>query len=166
MSSILSTLGLHAAASGAAPPNHAVGYIVANWFFAYLATSARASKMWLGLDHNSAPREDLAKYGEAAVQSGKISRGTLNRLKRQEAAHANAVEGFPLFIAAMLLGIFAGLPTETINGIGAWYSVSRLLFTVSYALTESEGMSFLRSAFWFSGNIGCIAGLLEAAKTL
>lgn len=147
--------------------------------------------MWLGLDHNSAPREDLAKYGEAAVQSGKISRGTLNRLKRQEAAHANAVEGFPLFIAAststllltvvvfiffapsvhqsdqtVLLGIFTGLPAETINGVGAWYSVSRVLFTISYALTESEGMSLLRSAFWISGNVGCIAGLLEAAKSL
>lgn len=143
--------------------------------------------MWLGLDHNSAPREDLVKYGEAAVQSGKISRATLNRLKRQEAAHANAIEGFPLFLAAsmfiflftlifshldhqsnqtVLLGVFAGLPTETINGVGAWYSASRVLFTISYALTESEGLSFLRSAFWFSGNIGCIAALLEAAKTL
>lgn len=72
--------------------------------------------MWLGLDHNSAPREDLAKYGEAAVQSGKISRGTLNRLKRQEAAHANAVEGFPLFIAAststvlLIVVVFIFLP--------------------------------------------------------
>ncbi|PLN80382.1 hypothetical protein BDW42DRAFT_113861 [Aspergillus taichungensis] len=166
MSSILSTLGLRATAGGVAPSNHAVGYIVANWFFTYFATSARASKMWFGLDHNSAPREDLAKYGEAAVQSGKISRRTLNRLKRQEAAHANGVEGFPLFVAAMLLGIFAGLPAETINGVGAWYSVSRVLFTISYTLTESEGMSFFRSAFWVSGNIGCIVGLLEAAKTL
>lgn len=44
--------------------------------------------------------------------------------------------------------------------------MSRVLFTISYALTESEGMSLLRSAFWISGNVGCIAGLLEAAKTL
>lgn len=62
--------------------------------------NTRPTKMYLGLDHNVAPREDLAKYGEAAVQAGKLSRRTLNRLKRQEASHANAVEGYPLFVAA------------------------------------------------------------------
>jgi uncharacterized MAPEG superfamily protein len=64
--------------------------------------STRGTKMRLGLDHNVAPREDLGKYGEAAVQAGKISRSALNKLKRQEAAHANAVEGFPLFVAASM----------------------------------------------------------------
>lgn len=56
--------------------------------------------MSLGIDHNASPREDLTKYGETAVQAGKIDRTTLNRLKRQEAAHANAVEGFPFFVGA------------------------------------------------------------------
>lgn len=62
--------------------------------------STRGAKFRLGLDHNTSPREDLNKYGEAAVQAGKVSRSTLNRLKRQEAAHANAVEGFPFFVGA------------------------------------------------------------------
>jgi uncharacterized MAPEG superfamily protein len=62
--------------------------------------STRGSKMRLGLDHNVLPREDLSKYGEAAVKAGKISQKTLNKLKRKEAAHANAVEGYPLFVAA------------------------------------------------------------------
>lgn len=64
--------------------------------------STRGKKFFAGLDHNVAPREDLSKYGEAAVQAGKISRSALNKLKRQEAAHANAVEGFPFFVAASM----------------------------------------------------------------
>jgi len=64
--------------------------------------STRGGKARHGLDHNVAPREDLSKYGEAAVQAGKLSRTTLNRLKRQEAAHANAVEGFPFLVAGSM----------------------------------------------------------------
>ena len=101
-SSILTTLGLRAAAGAQQPPNHAAGYLITNFVLAYALMSTRAGKMSLGIDHNSAPREDLAKYGEPAVQAGKISREALNRLKRQEAAHANSVEGFPLFVAGSM----------------------------------------------------------------
>jgi len=64
--------------------------------------STRISKMYYGLDHNATPREDLSKYGEAAVKAGKISQRTLEKLKRQEAAHANAVEGYPFFVASSM----------------------------------------------------------------
>ncbi len=56
--------------------------------------------MAAGLDHNSSPREDLSKYGDAAVQAGKLSRWRLDQLKRMEAAHQNSVEGFTFFVAA------------------------------------------------------------------
>lgn len=77
--------------------------LIGNWAFAYALTSTRLAKNYYGIDNNVAPREDLSKYGEAAVKAGKISQRTLNRLKRQEAAHANAVEGYPLFVAASTL---------------------------------------------------------------
>jgi hypothetical protein len=38
------------------------------------------------------PRQDLDKYGEAAVRDGKITRTQLQMLQRNEAAYANAVE--------------------------------------------------------------------------
>ena len=98
--SILSTLGLRAAEGTQNAPNHAAGYLIANYILAFGLMSTRGAKVRLGIDHNVAPREDVAKYGEAAVQSGKISRSTLNRLKRQEAAHANSVEGFSFFVGA------------------------------------------------------------------
>jgi uncharacterized MAPEG superfamily protein len=64
--------------------------------------SNRGAKVRLGIDNNVCPREDLTTFGEAAVQAGKISRATLDKLKRREAAHANAQEGYSFFVAASM----------------------------------------------------------------
>ncbi|OJJ30026.1 hypothetical protein ASPWEDRAFT_33228 [Aspergillus wentii DTO 134E9] len=164
MASLLTTIGLRAADTPV--PNHAAAFLIANWFFAYGVLSTRPAKRWYRLDHNVAPREDLTKYGEAAVQAGKLSRKTLNRLKRQEAASANATEGYTLFVAAILLALHTKLPNETINGIGTWYSLSRLVFAGVYLWVESEGLSFIRSIAWWSGNISCITAIVLAGKSL
>ena len=58
-------------------------------------------KQKLGIDHNVSPREDLNKYGEKAVQSGKITAAQLRMLRRMESAHANAVEHFPFFVTQL-----------------------------------------------------------------
>ena len=167
-----------------------------NWFFAYILTSPRGAKIRLGLDHNVNPREDLTTYGEAAVQSGKITRGALDQLKRQTSAHANVQEGFSLFVAAsmwksilligfmtnlhlvkllhyntdpydlVLVSLYAGLPNETINTIGVWYSVSRVAYHLFYVKIETHSLSFLRSAAWWSGNISCLYALVQASKKL
>ncbi|KAJ5260528.1 Glycoside hydrolase family 28 [Penicillium angulare] len=117
MSSIVNTLGLRSV-PGVPTPNHAATLLLVNWFFAYGVMSTRVTKTRLRIDNNVAPREDLATLGEAAVKSGKIDRKALNKLKRQEAAHANAVEGYSFFVAAILTALFAGVPNETINTIG------------------------------------------------
>lgn len=107
-------------------------------------------------------------------------------LKRNEAAHANSIEGFPLFVAGskcrllhgrlthhtnsrlyvVLLAVHAGVPNETINTIGAWYTLSRVAFGLLYIVVESEGLSFLRSAAWWSGNLSCFTALVLAGKRL
>ena len=56
--------------------------------------------MAVGLDHNASPREDVARYGEAAVRAGKLSRRRLEQVKRMQSAHENSVEGFAFFVAA------------------------------------------------------------------
>ena len=96
--SILSSLGLHAT-GGQQPGNHAAYFIIANWFFAYCNLSPRFAKMAVGIDHNSSPREDLSKYGDAAVKEGKCSRRRLGQIRRMQSAHENSVEGFTLFVA-------------------------------------------------------------------
>ena len=101
---ILSFLGLQAASGQ--PANYAPAFLLANWFFAYCNLSPRFAKIAAGIDHNSSPREDLDKYGDAAVQAGKLSRRRLGQMKRMRSAHENSVEGFTFFVAA---GMFYSL---------------------------------------------------------
>ncbi|KAJ5370085.1 uncharacterized protein N7496_006177 [Penicillium cataractarum] len=165
MLSLLTTLGLRAAPGGQVP-NHAASLLLANWFIAYVWMSTRFKKISLGIDNNVAPREDLAILGEAAVKSGKLSRSILNRLKREEAAHANAIEHFPVFVAATLIAVYAGVPNQTVNTFGVWYTVSRIAFSICYSYIETPALSYLRSAAWWSSNISCVTGLIAAAKKL
>lgn len=181
-SSLLTTLGLRAV-PGERIPNHAALLLLGNWFYAYGVLSTRVAKTKLGewhrilsqdqdliflsgIDNNVAPREDLQTLGEAAVKAGKIDRRTLNKLKRQEASHANAVEGFAFFAAAILTATFAGVPSDTINAIGIWYSFSRISHSLCYTYIESNPWSYLRSVAWWSGNISCITALVLASKKL
>ncbi|MCJ1447994.1 MAG: hypothetical protein MMC23_008507 [Stictis urceolatum] len=91
--SLSRSLGL----SNVSPTSAAAGFLAWNWFYAYAVLSTRAMKSRLGIDHNVCPREDVTKYGEQAVRNGKITSAQLAKLKRNEAAHANTVEGFALF---------------------------------------------------------------------
>ncbi|KAJ5689823.1 hypothetical protein N7462_004215 [Penicillium macrosclerotiorum] len=192
MFSLLTTLGLRDAPGEQPPPNHAALLLLANWAIAYLWMSTRIPKILLGIDNNVAPREDLTKYGEEAVKLGKISRYTLNKLKREEAAHANAMEGYTLFVATSmyflpawairpesiqtyfqsvlieiaLIAVFAGVPNRDINMFGVWYTLSRIAFSLCYSYIETPALSYMRSLAWWSGNISCIHGLLMAAKRL
>lgn len=66
----------------------------------------------------------------------------------------------------VLLAVTAGVPAETINGIGLWYTTSRVAFALAYAFIESGPLSYIRSVFWWSGNISCITALVLASKKL
>lgn len=59
-------------------------------------------KRYYGFDHNVCPRQDIEKYGEKMVKEGKISRGTLETIRRMDNAHANSVEGFTVFVAGVV----------------------------------------------------------------
>lgn len=66
----------------------------------------------------------------------------------------------------VLLSVVAGVPNETINTIGVWYTVSRVAYSLCYSYIESAGPSYIRSVAWWSGNISCITGLVLAGKKL
>lgn len=48
------------------------------------------------------------------VADGKISRRMLNLVKRNEAAHANSMEHFTIFVAAMVRNVFIFLQTNLV----------------------------------------------------
>jgi len=76
--------------------------LISNFIFAYALLSTRGIKRLYQFDHNTSPREDLSKYGEALVKEGKLDRKTLDMLKRWESVHANAVEGYSLFVGGVV----------------------------------------------------------------
>lgn len=65
-----------------------------------------------------------------------------------------------------MLSVFAGVPHETINTIGVWYTVSRVAFSLCYSYIDSSNLSYLRSLAWWSGNVSCIVALVQAGKKL
>lgn len=70
------------------------------------------------------------------------------------------------FSDTVLAQLVAGVPNETINAIGLWYTLSRVAYSLCYSYIESQPLSFLRSVTWWSGNISCITGLVLAGKKL
>lgn len=97
VSNVLNNIGIR---QGNDSPCYAGGFLLWGFVFAYAVSASRPMKIALKLDHNVSPREDVSKYGEQAVKDGKISQKQLKMLKRNEAAHANNVENYPLFAAS------------------------------------------------------------------
>jgi len=104
--------------------------------------SPRVSLIAAGLGHNVYPREDISK-ASASLPPEKVA-----RLKRQEAAHQNALENFPLFAAAMIIGNDAGLDSGTLNFMGFGYLVTRALYTWFYVNITTEKYSYLRYSLY------------------
>ncbi|RDW91589.1 hypothetical protein BP5796_02754 [Coleophoma crateriformis] len=148
------------------PPNYAAGFITGNFFLAYAVLSTRFIKTHLKLDHNVCPREDLNKYGEKMVTEGKMTAATLRMIKRWEAAHANAVENFPLFFGSVLLALHAGVPVGKINGLAALYTLARCAYALAYINIETHAASYGRSVLWWVGNVSCLTLIKMAGSRL
>lgn len=165
MSSLATTLGLRS--NGLTPPgNQAPYHAIFNFMLAYVFLSSRAFKMSCGIDHNVNPREDLARFGERAVQEGKITRRQLNMLKRNEAAHANAMEHFPVFVGSALFAVVAKVPNEAVNRACAVYSVARVVYAVAYLAVDNVRFSYIRSLAWWSSNFACLYLFWQSGKAL
>lgn len=162
MSAIASTLGL-TKSSAANTPSRIPHHLAFNFFLAYMILASRGMKAQLGLDHNLSPREDVAKYGEAAVQSGKITREQLDKLKRNESAHAASIEYYSVLVGALLTAKQAGVPSYLINRCALVYSLARVGYGVAYIYATTRRLSRIRTAFWFVSTTSCMYLLWQAA---
>jgi uncharacterized MAPEG superfamily protein len=166
MASLATALGLRSAEAGVSVPNWAPGLLSWQFFFAYGLLSSRTLKQFYGIDNNASPREDLAKYGDAAVRSGKMTQRQLGMLKRNESAHANSVENYALFVAAMGFATFAGVEPHLINRAGLLYAVARFAYGAVYILIDHNVWSQIRGVTWWTGNLSCIWLLYRAGVKL
>ncbi|KAE8412384.1 hypothetical protein BDV36DRAFT_300953 [Aspergillus pseudocaelatus] len=95
-----------------------------------------------GQSSNILPRENLTNL------KGKISTQVWDKLARARGAHLNAMEGIPMFAAAMLAGNLAKLPANDLNYMAVDYLASRMLYTAVYMGVKSELGSYLRTGIW------------------
>ncbi|KAL4773252.1 hypothetical protein BDW60DRAFT_30343 [Aspergillus nidulans var. acristatus] len=160
------TLGLTSTPPGLTIPNLGPAALAFNFIFAYGLLSSRTIKQYYGIDHNVSPREDVAKYGDAAVQSGKISQKTLDMIKRNESAHANAVENYALLVGAVAMATVAGVERVSINRAVVLYTLARTAYAVVYITIDTPRLSQLRGVCWWVGNLCCLNLLRKAASLL
>lgn len=71
---------------------------------------------------------------------------------RIHAAQLNSFEGLPIFLAAVLMALYAFVPVHIINQLAGVYIASRLLFIISYAMN----LSMVRSVSWAIGIVACL----------
>ncbi len=165
MSSLLTTLGLRSDSN--IIPNLAPYHTIFNFLFAYVFLAARPLKMLYKIDHNISPREDLVKYGDKYVQDGKITRSQLNLLKRNEAAHANAMEHFPLFVGSVLFASAGAVSNQRINVGCLAYGVARVIYSAAYlGVGRDVRLSYVRSLSWWASTWACLWLLWESGKGL
>jgi len=165
MASLATTLGL-SSSPGLTTPNYAPAFLSFHFFWAYCALAPRHLKQIYGIDHNVSPREDLAKYGDAAVKSGKITQKHLEMMRRNESAQTNSIENLVLFVGAMGFATLAGVDREFINRAGLVYTVARVAYGIIYIFVDQPFWSLFRSTAWWVGNISCLWLLRRAGKKL
>lgn len=164
MSSFGNLLGLRTASE---TPNLAPYHTLFHFVFAYVILSTRGTKLYLKIDHNVNPRQDAVKYGERAVKEGKITQRQLDFLHRNEGAHQNAMDSFPVFTSAMIFATIAGVSNERINFACTIYTAARIAFAVLYLTVEkSRGLSLVRSLAWWTGNIACMRLFWAAGQAI
>ena len=163
MASFISFIGLR---TGANAVNLAPYHTMFNFYFAYIVLSSRLLKHYLKIDHNVCPREDVSKYGERALAAGKITQRQLNLVKRNEAAHANSMEHFPVFAASAVFATVAGVSNTHINGACAIYTAARIVFAISYLTVERVKYSYVRSFAWWVSNFACLNLFWVAGNTM
>jgi uncharacterized MAPEG superfamily protein len=167
MASLATTLGLRAPSlPNLTTPNCAPAFVSFHFIFAYCVLAPRHLKQIYGIDHNVSPREDLAKYGDAAVKSGKITQKQLEMMRRNESAHANAIENYILFVGAISFATFAGVERELVNRAGLVYTVARVAYGFIYIFVDQPFWSLFRSVAWWVGNISCLWLLRRAGRKL
>jgi len=85
------------------------------------------------------------------VNNENISQDVAARIQRMEGAHLNGNEAFPLWVAAILAGNYAGLENHWLNTMSASYIVVRILYNQVYINHEKPSTSWIRTLIFSVG---------------
>ena len=91
---------------------------------------------------------------------------TYAKYERLEACHANSMESFPLFTAAIVLGNIAGLKKEDLTRFAGYFLALRVAYMAVYATHKTQGPTILRTGIWYVGIGLCFKTIVQAAKAM
>lgn len=154
------------AAMGGEPRYMIAEYLIINTLISHTLSSTRGLKWWWGIDNHVSPRTDLEKSGPRAVLEGRLSQSQLDMLRRNESAHANSMEHFPIFAAALILAKVAGLPAADVNYVGLTYTLARVAFVANYILSTTMLAASLRPVLWWAAHMACLRLIWRAGKAI
>ncbi|KAF8814704.1 hypothetical protein BYT27DRAFT_7205670 [Phlegmacium glaucopus] len=118
------------------------------WFTAFYPATWKFLTIDKAIGYNNVqPRLNITKV----ANNKNISPDLAARIQRMEGAHLNGNEAFPLWVAAVLAGNYAGLESRWLNTMSASYVVLRLLFNHVYINHEKPSTSWLRTLVFFAG---------------
>ncbi|OAA45784.1 Membrane associated eicosanoid/glutathione metabolism-like domain protein [Beauveria brongniartii RCEF 3172] len=163
MPSLSNLFGL--SATGGSDPKFMIAeYLIVNILIAHTLSSTRILKIRWRIDNHVSPRTDLEQSGRRAVLEGRLQQRQLDMLRRNESAHANSMEHFPVFATALILAKMAGVPAADINYFGLTYTLVRIAFVGNYILSSSLIGAYLRPVFWWTANVACLKLIWRAGK--
>ncbi|KAJ6569147.1 hypothetical protein B0H19DRAFT_691173 [Mycena capillaripes] len=96
--------------------------------------------------NNVQPRQNVGRV----AADDKIPPAIARRIERMEGAHLNGNENFPIWVAAVLAGNFAGLDNYTMNVVSIAYIFGRVLYNYVYINQERRAQGTIRTIVWFS----------------
>ena len=163
MSSLSTLFGL--SATGGEPKFMIAEYLIANILISHTLSSTRGLKWLWRIDNHVSPRTDLEKSGPRAVLEGRLAQSQLDMLRRNESAHANSMEHFPVFAAALILAKIAGLPAADMNYVGLTYTLIRVAFVANYLLSTTLLGASLRPVLWWTAHVACLKLIWKAGKS-
>ncbi|KIJ91426.1 hypothetical protein K443DRAFT_686054 [Laccaria amethystina LaAM-08-1] len=118
--------------------------IPAMWLLAYIpgfAKSLTISRLFAF--NNVAPRQNLDRLARKDIKPEMLA-----KLKRMEGAHANGLENFPVWTAAVVVGNLAGMEARTLNVASGLYIFLRAIYNYIYITQKTERQAGIRSLVW------------------
>jgi uncharacterized MAPEG superfamily protein len=84
------------------------------------------------------------------------------QIRRCLNAHTNQLEMLPMFIGAILMGKYAGVPESTLSLAGIVYNALRVLYIYIYATNDTLGKASIRSFVWLAC-LSLVLGVMVSA---
>ncbi|KAF1816723.1 hypothetical protein P152DRAFT_454952 [Eremomyces bilateralis CBS 781.70] len=103
----------------------------------------------------------------------RLSPAQYNRFERARAAHANAMENLPLFVAAVLASKFVAIAKgESVgeslgtDALAVRLLLARAVYTAMYLFVKDDRVAGLRTLVWLYGVQQCWKSIIGAAWAL